>query len=112
MPQLQGRGASWLGRNTLPLAAAPPQTLPSDRQPHTPGTGPVHAWHGGRDPTAAGAAAGAAAAAMTSAAAVAAAVTAAVAAAAAAVTAGAAAAAAAGQPGSGGIPHPCLHPAT
>ena len=88
-----GGGAGWLGRNTLPLAAAPPRALHSDQQLSTPGTGQGHAWRGGRGPTAAGAAAAAVAAAAAGA--VPAAVT-----------------AAAGQPGSGGVPNPSLHPAT
>ena len=97
-----GGGAGWLGRNTLPLAAAPPRALHSDRQPSTPGTGQGHAWRGGRGPTAAVAAA----------AVVAAAAGAAGAGAAAAGAVPAAVTAAAGQPGSGGVPNPSLHPAT
>ena len=94
-----GGGAGWLGRNTLPLAAAPPIALHSDRQPSTPGTGQGHAWRGGRGPTAAVAAAAVVAAAAGAGAAAAGAVPAAV-------------TAAAGQPGSGGVPNPSLHPAT
>ena len=49
-----GGPTCWLGRSTLPWAAAPPRTLLSDRQPRTLGTGPGHAWRGGRGPTDAG----------------------------------------------------------